>query len=106
MTELEELRHYKDTTIGLWATDKPSVIPKKSMKYFWKLKDKTMKCTVKKCTVKNWVCKWYKYKEICEEVKERFNCTRPKGHEGEHIACGTHNDIVGFDCGNTFPTTH
>ncbi len=27
LKELKELRHFRDSTVGLWATDKPEVIP-------------------------------------------------------------------------------
>lgn len=37
-TELEKLRHHKTTTVGLWATDRPDIIPEDLKKdYFFQI---------------------------------------------------------------------
>lgn len=37
--EHQKLVYFKDTSIGLWVTDKPDKIPKEiKKKYFWRLK--------------------------------------------------------------------
>ena len=34
---IKELEHYKDTTVGLWATDRPDLIPKEIKDLFFEV---------------------------------------------------------------------
>lgn len=35
--ELDSLRHHKDTTVGLWATDRPELIPEEVKELFFQI---------------------------------------------------------------------
>jgi len=39
MNNEKELKHYHDTTVGLWATDRPDLIPKDKKHLFFKLEN-------------------------------------------------------------------
>ena len=36
---IKELQHFKDSSLGLWVTDKPDVIPEEHKELFWELTD-------------------------------------------------------------------
>jgi len=37
--QLKHLRHHKDTTVGLWATDRPDLIPEELKYLFFEIKE-------------------------------------------------------------------
>lgn len=49
MNDIGSLKHYRDTTIGLWCTDKPEIIPEDKKHLFFQLKEEEINTKLRPC---------------------------------------------------------